>query len=192
MIRKVIRKKQTNTSRWSGGTTTELYIYPENSVFKEKNFSFRISTATVEIKHSTFTPLEGVHRTLLVLEGNAILEHKHYHTAFLSELEQDHFEGGWDTKCTGILKDFNLMTTGNTSGKVKAILQHANALFSIKTEADLEIFYLYQGELSYEDDQLSEGDLVVLQKEQEDVFRFEAKTLSDCVIIHVKINLEKE
>lgn len=69
-------KKQHTTTKWSGGETTELFIYPENANYKAGNYQFRLSTATVEIEASTFTPLPGVDRTLIVLEGEMQLDHK--------------------------------------------------------------------------------------------------------------------
>lgn len=38
-----------NISRWSGGTTTELFIWPYGASYAERRFSIRISTATVDI-----------------------------------------------------------------------------------------------------------------------------------------------
>jgi environmental stress-induced protein Ves len=35
-------------SQWSGGTTTQLYLQPEDSVFSDRNFDLRISTAKIE------------------------------------------------------------------------------------------------------------------------------------------------
>ena len=31
------------TSTWSGGTTTELFLYPENGSYAQREFLFRIS-----------------------------------------------------------------------------------------------------------------------------------------------------
>ena len=65
----MIHKEEQTTIRWSGGLSTELYIFPEDSEYVERNFKYRLSTATVEIEQSVFTPLPGVDRTLMVLEG---------------------------------------------------------------------------------------------------------------------------
>lgn len=46
-----------NISRWSGGTTTELFIWPHGASYAERRFGIRISTATVDIAQSTFTKL---------------------------------------------------------------------------------------------------------------------------------------
>ena len=52
MSNKMILKKAEDfvTSKWSGGSTTELYIYPPQAVYREGNFKCRISSATVEVE----------------------------------------------------------------------------------------------------------------------------------------------
>jgi len=75
MKTKIITKDTFKTSLWSGGTTTELYIYPENSIYKNKDFWFRLSSATVELEKSTFTPLEGIKRYIAPINGSLKLFH---------------------------------------------------------------------------------------------------------------------
>lgn len=94
---------------WSGGTTTELFIYPQNSAYNSMNFDFRISTATIEIERSEFTSLPGVKRTLMVLEGTLELNHEGHHSTILEKYEKDSFLGDWKTTSGGRAVDFNLM-----------------------------------------------------------------------------------
>ena len=42
-------EKDYKVSRWSGGDTTELYLYPEDGDYKSGNFQLRISSATVDV-----------------------------------------------------------------------------------------------------------------------------------------------
>ncbi|MFR6276263.1 MAG: HutD family protein [Blautia sp.] len=46
--------EQYQTSVWSGGTTTQLFIYPEDGDYKEGTFQARISSATVELQKIQF------------------------------------------------------------------------------------------------------------------------------------------
>jgi environmental stress-induced protein Ves len=46
----IISRENQITDSWSGGTTTQLAIYPENSSYQQRNFLYRISTATVDIE----------------------------------------------------------------------------------------------------------------------------------------------
>ncbi|MDR1705524.1 MAG: HutD family protein [Clostridiales bacterium] len=57
-------------STWTGGTTTELAVYPKESVYADRNFSVRVSTATVELEKSVFTALPGFTRLIMPLSGN--------------------------------------------------------------------------------------------------------------------------
>ena len=63
------------TSTWSGGTTTELYLYPENGSYAARDFLFRISSATVDLPESDFTALPGVERYITPLAGSFTLTH---------------------------------------------------------------------------------------------------------------------
>ena len=61
---RIIRKGELPVSRWSGGTTTQLAIWPEGAVYAERNFVWRVSSARVETQESEFTSLPGVARTI--------------------------------------------------------------------------------------------------------------------------------
>jgi environmental stress-induced protein Ves len=92
------------TSKWSGGTTTQLFIYPENAIYAERNFVCRISTAIVEIPESTFTALPDVLKILMILEGELEIEHKGRYTKQLQKFDTDSFSGSWETQGKGLLQ----------------------------------------------------------------------------------------
>jgi environmental stress-induced protein Ves len=106
---------------WSGGTSTELFIFPPTADFSKRDFGFRLSIATVAIEESTFTRLVGVHRILLLLEGNFTLSHTGHHSKTLLPFDQDQFEGDWETQCSGMGKDFNLLFKSPYKGTVKVV-----------------------------------------------------------------------
>jgi len=118
---RIIRETEQKVSKWAGGTTTELFIYPENALYTERNFSFRISTATVEAESSIFTRLPGFSRILMILKGKIEIQHQGKYRKILRKFEQDSFEGSWETSSQGKAVDFNLMTAEGVSGSVKAI-----------------------------------------------------------------------
>ena len=62
MKTQIVKKENQTTANWAGGTTTELFIYPENTSFVNRDFDFRISTATVEVEASTFTIFNNLNR----------------------------------------------------------------------------------------------------------------------------------
>ncbi|ERI95729.1 hypothetical protein HMPREF1982_00032 [Clostridiales bacterium oral taxon 876 str. F0540] len=118
---KILKKSGFTTTKWSGGDTTELYIYPEDGSYAERNFLFRLSSATVTDEKSTFTKLDGVSRKLMVLAGEMKLEHLGRYSKVLREFEQDSFIGDWDTVSYGKVIDFNLMTKDGCTGRLENI-----------------------------------------------------------------------
>ncbi|HNP18482.1 MAG TPA: HutD family protein [Fulvivirga sp.] len=147
---KVFREEDYKTISWSGGTTTELFIYPLDSSFSSRIFKFRLSTAKVEIENSKFTPLQGISRKLMVLDGQIELIHEHHHTSQLSKFDIDEFEGAWDTQCKGTCEDFNLMTQGLTKGNIDALTIENGQVghHNIKDNIDWLFVYAYTGKIS--------------------------------------------
>ncbi len=105
----IITKDKIKTSNWSGGTTNEIYIYPENSNYKALNFSWRISSATVDLEHSTFTSLPNIYRYITTLEGSMDLCHNKGPLIHLNPFEVHGFSGDLNTESFGKVIDFNLM-----------------------------------------------------------------------------------
>ncbi len=147
------------TTQWTGGATTELYIYPEGADFKSREFEFRLSIATINIEESDFTPLPDVDRTLLLLEGELELIHEGHHSTILKPLEQDRFSGSWKTKCIGKGKDFNLMTKG-LKGTVDLLRKDT----TIDDGCEFVCLYCYTGNLSIGEITLGKNQLIVIQK----------------------------
>ena len=101
------------SSTWSGGTTTELYLYPEHGSYAARDFLFRISSATVDLEESDFTPLPGVERYITPLSGGFTLTHPGMPPVVLPALATPYgFSGGIATHCVGKATDFNLMLKG--------------------------------------------------------------------------------
>ncbi len=101
------------TSRWSGGTTTELFIWPEGADYGKREFSFRISSAVVELAESDFTPLAGVTRYITPLTGGFTLTHPGKPPVVMGPMAEPYrFSGEEDTHCVGCATDFNLMLKG--------------------------------------------------------------------------------
>lgn len=138
-----------SVNNWSGGTTSELFIYPEGGSFSEGNFELRISLATVEQPQTVFTPLANTNRTLLVLQGSQLLEHQGHHTADLRALEQDSFSGGWTTHCEGLSTNFNVMTKGSKHAEVKVQNIDADTSLICGKTGLLTFIYLLDGMTSF-------------------------------------------
>ena len=63
-------------SKWSGGTTTQVAIAPEGAVYADRDFLWRISSASVDLDESDFTALPDYHRWISTLEGRMTLSHQ--------------------------------------------------------------------------------------------------------------------
>lgn len=106
------------TINWTSGTSTEIYIYPAHGNFTERNFTFRISTATVEAEESVFTFFEGITRHLMILKGTVELTHDGRYTKLMAPYQQDIFSGEWATRSKGKVTDFNLMLKNGATGSL--------------------------------------------------------------------------
>ncbi|MCB0381616.1 MAG: HutD family protein [Flavobacteriales bacterium] len=182
------------TTNWSGGTTTELFIYPPNSSYQERNFAFRLSTATVNINKSEFTSLPNVCRKIMVLDGAIELNHEQQYIKKLNPFQTDSFKGDWKTSCKGTCTDFNLMTTGNTSGNIEAITLNENDTHTYQPtkNANWLFIYAYTGQVSLnlKDNiyTLGEGHLFVLNEAKFQTIEIKSNVKSELIFTTVKTN----
>lgn len=139
----LIKKEQQTTSKWAGGTTTQLSIYPENGSYADRNFIWRLSSAVVELEESVFTKLPGFDRIIMVLEGGLKLIHKEHHRIQLKQFEQDSFKGEWNTTSYGKARDFNLMLKEGVRGSVMPYFLSEKGRLNIELQAeeDTKAFY---------------------------------------------------
>ena len=101
------------TGTWSGGSTTELLIWPEGADYAKREFSVRISSARVDLEESDFTPLQGVVRYITPLSGGFTLTHPGEESVIMVPLDAPYrFSGETPTHCVGKATDFNLMLKG--------------------------------------------------------------------------------
>ena len=106
-------------SQWSGGTTTELLIWPKGADYAKREFTVRISSATVDLEDSDFTPLPGVTRFITPLTGGFTLTHPGQMPVVMAPLDTPYrFSGETPTHCVGKATDFNLMLKG-VEGKME-------------------------------------------------------------------------
>jgi len=195
MIIDILKAADFKTTKWAGGSTTELFIYPPTSNYESRNFDFRISSATVEIEQSDFTKLPEISRQLMVLSGSIKVSHKNHHAVQLHKNDIDSFEGNWETFAVGTCVDFNLMTKGNTKGKISSVSVSEDKTLNFQMESTFEflIFYAYEGKLqvdfSSEKRSLNQGELLVIQHPINEVVKLQSP--ENCALAVVHINKEK-
>lgn len=146
------------TTQWAGGTTTQLFIFPEDASYSERNFQFRISTATIEIPESTFTSLPGYARWLMVLGGELFIDHANHHQCTLTPFAVDSFDGSWHTVSKGLARDFNLMVAAGMQGGLKAIQLGKGEKTTIAVSTGMHGFYVHKGRLTVNEHTLAQGD----------------------------------
>ena len=71
---RLLSKKDSKASVWSGGLTYEYIIYPETASYADRDFVFRISSATIEQEPSVFTKFKGYYRYLVMLDNGLNIE----------------------------------------------------------------------------------------------------------------------
>ncbi len=133
----IIKKDQYKVSTWSGGTTTEIFLAPQDGSYAERRFDFRISSATVDLEESDFTPLDGVKRFLTILEGQMDLtfREKTDRKVTLNPYEVVEFMGDVPTHSVGKAKDFNLMLKG-----CEGVMETFCGGFCVEIPAGVEVF----------------------------------------------------
>ncbi len=161
---RLIKAENVQVKNWSGGTTKELYIYPKESEYINREFSYRISTATVDVEESTFTALPEYNRLLMILEGEMYIEHEGHHKLKMKPYDIDVFHGSWNTTSKGKVVDFNLMTNSTCSGELKYHTNITNIVIkAMKNEH--RVLYVYKGSVKASEECL-EGSVFVLKEDE--------------------------
>lgn len=123
MKERIISEVSFKKTNWSGGETTQLAIYPEDSVFSEKDFLFRISSATFTSTESEFSDFSGYQRYILPLEGSLSLKHEGLYSRKLDSYEAEYFDGSWTTFSQNTLdcRDYNFIVKSGYAAKMKIL-----------------------------------------------------------------------
>ena len=140
------KKEDYSVSRWTGGETRQIAIWPENSKYLDRNFIWRLSSATCEQDESDFSRLEDFDRVLMVLDGEVVLSHDGQRVARLKALEQDRFDGAYKTRSFGKITDYNLMVRKGQEGYLDLLQPTELAAEcgpTFETEKDLAAHGLY-------------------------------------------------
>ena len=145
-----IENKDYIKSKWSGGTTTQLLIWPPEGDYVSRNFKFRLSSATIEEEESVFTKLPGIQRYLSVLEGKielTIFEDEQMKKESLNPFEVFSFWGDQKVKSKGKARDFNLMVQ-NGNGKLEGLIVQKKEV--LQSAPGCFFLYLEQGKIVVE------------------------------------------
>ncbi len=199
----LITKDKITTSIWSGGTTSELYIYPKGANYKAMDFKWRISSATVELDHSTFTVLPKIYRYITTLEGAMDLSHEKGELIHLNPFDIHEFSGSLNTESFGKVRDFNLMMAPGCTGNMNTLTLCANVPlnFTLKDETEKYSSHSYVFFCHNEDlDIKIKGNLIHLSKYSTLIIHdyhkdhnpnIEISSIHDCKVINVEVGVLK-
>jgi environmental stress-induced protein Ves len=175
MKAKIVSKEDFITTKWAGGETTQLAIYPENSVFAERDFLWRISSATFTATDSTFSDFTGYQRYILPLKGELNIYHKGLYDRHLKPYEVEYFDGAWATRSTNSpdCRDFNFIVESGSLARLQVLLEgeeyfvRESAIAAFFSMDDFEIEHISFG------DKISLGgfSLYVLETDSEEQIR---------------------
>ncbi len=162
-----IKKEAMPTSSWSGGTTTEIMIYPRGAAYAERDFLFRISTARVELESSDFTSLPDYNRLIASIEGEMELTHTHgsVEKKRIIPLETVHFfDGGVPTHCEGSARDLNLMLRkGRAQGELRFLADGERVVLELEANEFALVYYIESGNARFAE--TDEEDFLVFSAE---------------------------
>lgn len=185
MKNQLLRPQDFTISHWAGGKTTQLFIYPKDSNYAERNFDFRLSAATVEIEKSDFTSLPGYSRKLMILEGEIEINHENHHRKKLQKYDVDSFEGDWKTSSVGKCKDFNVMTSPKYKSTLKTVLLTPGQEIKLN-KAAWQFVFIAEGSVKSStlgfDKTVAKGELMVSQNQDNTL---QSQTQSALIVVDI-------
>ncbi len=153
-----------STAAWSGGVTTELLIRPRGARYADRDFLFRVSSATVDLEESSFTALPDYDRLIATLEGTISLSHDGGPALTLAPFEVYAFDGGSDTRCQGRCRDFNLMLRkGRAKGSLLPLTVSGVFALSLSPDTQTALLFCVSGPCAANGVPLSPGDSLLLE-----------------------------
>lgn len=186
-------KEDYHTSTWSGGSTTELYIYPAESSYRERNFQFRISSAQVELETSQFTPLPGIYRYITPLTAPLHLSYGIYGDRKLSAFQVEGFQGEWPTVSQGKATDFNLMLR-EIPGTMETVLLHPETSSQLSLDVDrwnMTALFPVDGEVCLGSTRVGKGQLLLLSQYGKEELLLSTPEKKSCHLIICRCRTEE-
>ena len=169
----LLSKENSKSSIWSGGLTYEYIIYPETANYTERDFLFRISSATIEQAPSEFTKFKGYYRYLVMLDNGLDIEinkeKKSYEKYEIMEFKSD-------DEVTSYTKgiDFNWMVSEKVSHhKLKITNSNQNCKAEIIVLYSLDTTVIKINEKPYD---LNPYDLLVIENPEKENIMFDFST----------------
>lgn len=103
------------------GKTLELFKYPKESIFANRDFDFRISTRNVSSKEFKQQDMDGYYRYMMITKGRAKITHENHYSIELEPFREDFYNGSWKTETKGTYEDFILSLRDKEKGGIKVL-----------------------------------------------------------------------
>lgn len=175
-------------TKWSGGTTTQLFIQPKGFKVSD-DFDIRISSATIRPGDSNFTNFKNHNRFLTILEGWIDISHPNNgEKEGVTRLEKNspyYFDGAIETvsKSDVEVTDFNVIWKKSISN-VKVEILNLKELTKKEVENGECFIFVLDNTSSIE---LNEKDYLVTQGDFIQIKEDKAKMLMKGNFIFIKI-----
>lgn len=183
MNAQIITKATYQTTEWSGGKTTQFFLYPIGSQFQVGAFDLRISSATIDLNISNFTSLPGYNRILMTLDKAIYIQHNNQEKVLLQPFEKHCFSGEDQTTSYGTCTDFNVIFKEKLKADTTVI---ANTTISLRNDSYYIIYFVEDSKVFDETGNVyvvDKGECLHI-KHSKDSIRIESKThTKNCAIV---------
>lgn len=133
-------------SDWSGGRTWEIIIDPENSNVANRDFSYRVSTATCELDQSEFSDYTGYMRYISPVDGVLKL-YKDGQEHSLEAYQVFHFSGEDKIISKGKVRDYNLIYKKDLEGSLESF--EIEESFKVELEEKTTLIQSFDSPIDY-------------------------------------------
>lgn len=183
---KVIRESDYITTRWSGGTTSQIMIWPEDAIFSQRKFEWRISRATVDNGESNFTRMDGFHRELYMMTGETVL-HFPQEEKEMKPGSVIRFNGESEIRSVGGGTDLNLIMKNGVDGCLEE--KEFEALDTVTTQKNRGwkqcLIYIVSGQIAEKDLELTAGESIFITSDSGDETALTAKEKTKAVLFYI-------
>lgn len=162
---RILTNKDYNVSRWDGGYTRELYLYPPDGEYQKRDFKVRISSAVMEKEISRFTSLPGVIRYLMMLQGTVGLKREHDKRQELLPYQVISFMGEEEIISYGKGTDMNLMLKDGAKGSMSYVEIEKNNQYllpDVIQDQEIRVIYFIEGTGCVNGKNISQGETVIV------------------------------
>lgn len=119
MAYKILKKEDYIENTWAGGVTNQLMIYPKESTLQNRDFQFRVSSATCGPDENKFSDFTGFNRYITPLDAELKLINSGEEVN-LKPFEILLFDGGDETASYSAVRDFNLILKKGITGSMRS------------------------------------------------------------------------